>query len=142
MLIDKGNGIIGATAKMSTTLPVRRIKAAAPGCILRGGRFPRLRRLSIALTSRKAAEVWKAVAECKFFSSQFLVVAFRVLSSWSSAARMRSMLDDKQTDWDATRNRAALLVSKMPSVSIFKPHALPRRRSANGREWKGPAESF
>ena len=35
---------------------------------------------------------------------------------------------DKQPDWEATRNGAAVLVSRMPSVSVFKPHALPRQR--------------
>ena len=39
---------------------------------------------------------------------------------WSSAARMCSMPLDKQPDWETTRNRAALLVSRMPSVSTFK----------------------
>ena len=30
----------------------------------------------------------------------------------------------------------------MPPKSIFRPHALPRRNSADGRECKGPAESL
>ena len=42
------------------TLRIRslwRINAEAPDCILRGGKFPRLRRLSMAPTSRKEAVV-------------------------------------------------------------------------------------
>ena len=40
----------------------------------------------------------KAVAECRYFSSQLLVMDLRVLPEWALAARIRSMPVDKLAD--------------------------------------------